>query len=1095
MIRSRFRIGGLRHRYFDILKNKMGVKNCSILFGAFAVVIAAAIVVPMSLSSSEEDSFAANVSDREKVVDIRFLNTQTKQALEDIGKKTSIGASNLIKTKDNIYVLIDTGTKNDVNYNTIYQALKDYQGSTKVTLDYLVVSHMHADHYGNVVDIINSGNIKVKNVIVKAGRSSMASFDNIIRAARSEKANIYTNAETREIDGVQVQKSANYKKMNTEGTGNAAISVGKYLKLYFYNTTNVYSGKTCVSGYHPSWLIAKTTDENKPKTSNNKYVGLDNTGLSYPNITYTTFSKLVASGTGFDKYYYVSWGSKDGEPELINSCNDNSNAYGILAEIKTDNGNKYAYFSNDIDNGGYDILPTKTDVVYYSTQKGKSVTKKGHNVYGIGRGVLYEKPDVSLVIAGKSISKNVSYSESKAALEVADKLGSNLSNLVIYQPSHHGINNAPDALATLNVNRPEVYAVFNRSGSIANSTKFDYQRTNYNLRNTKKLFSGYSKGEGVYCAIDNTGDYKCSYNKVIVDKLSYDMNSGSGTIAAQTCLEGGACSIKVSSTKPTRIGYKFLGWAKTKSAKTAAYSGGSSVEVSGNVTLYAVWAPDRTLTYDLAGGNGTIAAQTCNPTSTTGNCNVVVSSTRPTREGYRFLGWAATNDATTASYTDGNTISLSSNKTIYAVWQRVIKINTSVDGGNGTITPSMTDVVQGSTRTIVFSPRSGYEIDNVRVNDVVTEVANNKLILTAEDRDLNVIVKYKLIPVVDPDPPILSTVFHMYFSGLSGETGTPNTLSCTVVDASSETPTCDVTIPDAAPIREGYSFLGYSSYSDRTTVAYRPGETYTLSDDVYVISAWGLIYTLNYNLSDGVGEIASQTCSPTIPNGGCDIVISNDRPIKENYEFFGWATDSESSVPEYLPGDTIAVSGRANSKTLYAIWVGGNTEWIQGQDYVKTSGVDLVVEFEYPMQNFASLAIDDSTVDSSNYTVTPGSTVVTISSEYADTLEVGGHTMQANYNNGVVAQTTFAIEEINEDEEETDSEDDDLDDNEIIEDEVGDGVDEEDGEIMTPNTGEYTGGDGNNSVILGVGLVVLTAIIIGGRKTIRKIKIHKRFGL
>ena len=49
--------------------------------------------------------------------------------------------------------------------------------------------------------------------------------------------------------------------MNTEGTGNAAISVGKYLKLYFYNTTNVYSGKTCVSGYHPSWLIAKTTDE------------------------------------------------------------------------------------------------------------------------------------------------------------------------------------------------------------------------------------------------------------------------------------------------------------------------------------------------------------------------------------------------------------------------------------------------------------------------------------------------------------------------------------------------------------------------------------------------------------------------------------------------------------------------------------------------------------------------------------------------------------------------------------------------------------------------------------------------------------------
>ena len=70
-----------------------------------------------------------------------------------------------------------------------------------------------------------------------------------------------------------------------------------------------------------------------------------------------------------------------------------------------------------------------------------------------------------------------------------------------------------------------------------------------------------------------------------------------------------------------------------------------------------------TLIYSANGGTGTPSAQT-------GNGNITLSDTRPTRGGYTFLGWARNSNSTTAQYQPGSTFSLNENTTLYAVWQK-----------------------------------------------------------------------------------------------------------------------------------------------------------------------------------------------------------------------------------------------------------------------------------------------------------------------------------------------------------------------------------------------------------------------------------------
>ncbi len=144
--------------------------------------------------------------------------------------------------------------------------------------------------------------------------------------------------------------------------------------------------------------------------------------------------------------------------------------------------------------------------------------------------------------------------------------------------------------------------------------------------------------------------------------VSYNANGGSGAPSAQTKWKDQ--TLTLSTTKPTRTGYTFKGWA-TSASGSVAYAAGASYTSNAKVTLYAVWqAITYTVKYDANGGSGPPA----NQTKTYGKA-LTLSGTKPTRTNYTFKGWSKSKTATTATYAAGGSYTDNAATTLYAVWE------------------------------------------------------------------------------------------------------------------------------------------------------------------------------------------------------------------------------------------------------------------------------------------------------------------------------------------------------------------------------------------------------------------------------------------
>ena len=77
--------------------------------------------------------------------------------------------------------------------------------------------------------------------------------------------------------------------------------------------------------------------------------------------------------------------------------------------------------------------------------------------------------------------------------------------------------------------------------------------------------------------------------------------------------------------------------------------------------------------------------------------------------------------------------------------KNTFNVITSVPGGNGTITPSKIDVIEGSKVKITFTPNTGYMVDKVLVNEIEKTVTGNEIEITV-DEEKTVEVSYKKIP-------------------------------------------------------------------------------------------------------------------------------------------------------------------------------------------------------------------------------------------------------------------------------------------------------------------------------------------------------------
>lgn len=158
--------------------------------------------------------------------------------------------------------------------------------------------------------------------------------------------------------------------------------------------------------------------------------------------------------------------------------------------------------------------------------------------------------------------------------------------------------------------------------------------------------------------------------------VTYDPNGGMITISSSTKIYGEA--LKLTTLKPYREGYDFLGWSTSASAVNVEYNSGEIYWKEGDTTLYAVWKiKTYVISYDANGGIGGISSQT----KVHGE-NIMLSSQQPTRTGYDFLGWSTNRNATVASFGSGGIYEGNGTQTLYAVWKlKTYRIEFYANGG------------------------------------------------------------------------------------------------------------------------------------------------------------------------------------------------------------------------------------------------------------------------------------------------------------------------------------------------------------------------------------------------------------------------------
>lgn len=161
------------------------------------------------------------------------------------------------------------------------------------------------------------------------------------------------------------------------------------------------------------------------------------------------------------------------------------------------------------------------------------------------------------------------------------------------------------------------------------------------------------------------------YARVVSDSLTiskrteyavtFSANGGTGAPGTQKKYHGE--TLTLSSTKPTRTGYSFWHWNTNASNTGTTYEPGGGYTANAALALHAIWNP--VISYNANGGSGAPASQT-----KTFNQTLTLSSTKPTRTGYTFLGWAESSTGAVA-YQPGAVMASSQNaaKTLYAKWK------------------------------------------------------------------------------------------------------------------------------------------------------------------------------------------------------------------------------------------------------------------------------------------------------------------------------------------------------------------------------------------------------------------------------------------
>ena len=179
-----------------------------------------------------------------------------------------------------------------------------------------------------------------------------------------------------------------------------------------------------------------------------------------------------------------------------------------------------------------------------------------------------------------------------------------------------------------------------------------------------------------------------STQPIIKYTVSFNLNNGSGSVPGNVTVEYGKAMPGISTSKPTRTGYTFMGWydssdyTKGTEYYTSENKSARNYNKTSNITLYAGWKANTfTVKYN---GNGNTGGSTSNHTCTY-DSDCKLRENGYTKTGYIFAGWKKSNAGNIVAATSSiKNIVASGEVTYYAQWTAATyTVSFSANGGSG----------------------------------------------------------------------------------------------------------------------------------------------------------------------------------------------------------------------------------------------------------------------------------------------------------------------------------------------------------------------------------------------------------------------------
>ena len=332
-------------------------------------------------------------------------------------------------------------------------------------------------------------------------------------------------------------------------------------------------------------------------------------------------------------------------------------------------------------------------------------------------------------------------------------------------------------------------------------------------------------------------------------KVTFNGNGGADssgkTSLTQSLPYGTSTALNVNTF--TKANSTFIGWSTSASATYATYKDEASITRTSDLTLYALWKDDLTLTFHANGASGSDFTQTVAYNLSLGAYKLTFPENSFTKEGYAFAGWG------TSSSTKFGTANGGEEKTVYdsttdyyAIWaSSSVTVNfdpNSTYGGSGNSFTQNLVFDSGILKYTGTLPENSFTSENGNfVGWYVSQKPSSSHLIMEAGKNIEITLS-ELSSYTDDDETI--TLYAIW--NPKSYTVTYNTLGNgeNILDVVTNTAeygeamSYTVRTQAAESAYDYYTFQGWGQYS--TSTSYIGGSTISLSGDKTIYAVWKL---------------------------------------------------------------------------------------------------------------------------------------------------------------------------------------------------------------------------------------------------------------